>query len=136
MPIYYPIFLAQSVIPGGADPNSSIDSIVGIFAKKSNVDPNSIVGALDDLWNVSMEGSMYQIIGRLGVMIAVIAVSAWAVNFYETLKRGDARLTVHEVIWPALIVFLLAGGAMNMRIATMGTRDMMNGVNRSINTIM
>lgn len=132
----YPMFLAQSVIPGGADPNSSIDNIIGIFAKKPNVDPNSISGALDDLWNVSMEGSMYQIIGRLGVLIAVIAVGSWCVNFYRTLERGDGRLTVNDVVWPVVIVFMLSNGATNMRVTTMGARDMMNGVNRSINTII
>jgi hypothetical protein len=136
MSIHYSLLLAQSVIPGGADSNSSIDNIIGIFAKKSNVDPNSIAGALDDLWNVSMEGTMYQIIGRLGVLIAVIAVGSWCVNFYRTLEKGDARLTVNDVVWPVIIVFMLSNGAVNMRVTTMGARDMMNGVNRSINTVI
>jgi hypothetical protein len=57
MSINYPMLLAQSVILGGANPSSPIDSIVGIFTKKPNIDPTSIPGALDELWKVSMDGN-------------------------------------------------------------------------------
>jgi hypothetical protein len=77
MSINYPVFFAQSVIPGGAVSGSPIDNIVGVFTKKPNVDPNSISGALNDLWNVAMDGTLYQIIYRLGLLIAVLAVGFW-----------------------------------------------------------
>lgn len=100
---------------------------------KPNLDPKSISGALDDLCDVSMDGGMYQIIDRLG---ALIAVAFWGLKFYRTLERGDGRLIVDDIVWPAIIIFMLSNGAMNMRVSTIGIRDMMNGVNRSINTII
>jgi hypothetical protein len=132
----YPILIAQSVIPGGANPNSSIDNVVGIFTKKPNVDPNSIPGALDELWNVAMGGSLYQTTCLLGVLIGVIGVGFWCAKFYQTLEKGEARLLVNDLMLPLVLVVMLSGGGYYMRDSTNGLRDIMNGVNRSINVIV
>jgi hypothetical protein len=129
MSTHYSIFLAQSVIPGGADPNSSIDNIVGIFTKKPNIDPTSIPGALDELWKVSMDGVMYQITCALGVTIGVIAVAFWCTKFYQTLRSGETNMVVNDLVWPVILLVMLSNGGKYMSDSTSGMRDMMNGVN-------
>jgi hypothetical protein len=136
MSTHYSIFLAQSVIPGGADPNSSIDNIVGIFTKKPNIDPTSIPGALDELWKVSMDGVMYQITCALGVTIGVIAVAFWCTKFYQTLRSGETNMVVNDLVWPVILLVMLSNGGKYMSDSTSGMRDMMNGVNRSINVVV
>jgi hypothetical protein len=136
MYLNYPIFIAQSVIPGGANPNSSIDNVVGIFTQKPNIDPTSIPGALDELWKVSMDGALYQITCGLSFLVAAIAMGFWCLKFYQTLKYGETRMVINDLMWPFFLVVLLSSRGKMMSDATTGMRDIMNGVNRSVNVIV
>jgi hypothetical protein len=97
---------------------------------------DSVPQALNSLWLIAMNGNMYKIVCSLGLLIAVIAVGFWCVKFYKTLEEGGLRPAINDLIFPILLVVLLSNSGDNMRKLTMGTREIMNGVNRSINTVI
>jgi hypothetical protein len=132
----YQLFFAQSFLPNPTGP-SAVDNLYNtIFTRNTNVDPDSVPGALDKLWNIAMDGSMYQIVCRLGLFIAVVAVGFWCVKFYKTLDEGGLRPAINDLVFPVLLVVLLSNGGKNMKDFTSFTRDTMNGFNRSINTVI
>jgi hypothetical protein len=133
--VYSQILLAQS-----ADPTSTgtktIDGITKVLFSKPNVSPDSVPGALDTLWNIAMDGTMFQIVCRLGLFIAVVGVGFWCVKFYKTLDEGGLRPAINDLVFPVLLVVLLSNGGKNMKDFTNLARDTMNGFDRSINTII
>jgi hypothetical protein len=132
---YSQILLAQA-----ADPTSTgtktIDGITQVLFSKPNVSPDSVPGALDTLWNIAMDGTMFQIVCRLGLFIAVVGVGFWCVKFYKTLDEGGLRPAINDLVFPVLLVVLLSNGGKNMKDFTNLARDTMNGFDRSINTII
>jgi hypothetical protein len=92
--------------------------------------------ALDMLWTVAMEGTLYSLICRLGLLIAVFGIGFWCLKFYKSLEEGSLRPVVNDIIWPLLLVILLSNNGANMRSLTMVTRDMMNSINRSVDTVV
>jgi hypothetical protein len=132
---YSQILLAQA-----ADPTSTgtktIDGITKVLFSKPNVSPDSVPGALDTLWNIAMNGTMFQIVCRLGLFIAVVGVGFWCVKLYKTLDEGGLRPAINDLVFPVLLVVLLANGGENMKDFTNLARDTMNGFDRSINTII
>jgi hypothetical protein len=88
--------------------------------------------AIDWMWQVVMKGSMYSIVCGLGLTLAVFAIGFWCVKFYKTIEEGGLRPAVNELVLPVLLVILLSNGGSNMRDMTVGTRDLMNAVNRSV----
>jgi hypothetical protein len=92
--------------------------------------------ALDDLWYMAMQGSLYKLVAFLGLFIAVLAVGFWCVKFYIALDEGTMRPAVNQMVWPVLIVILLANGGEKMRDVTIGTRNILNAVNHSVSEVV
>jgi hypothetical protein len=95
-----------------------------------------IPAALNRLWKMAMEGSMYKTVCFLGVFIAVFGVGFWCVKFYKTIEEGGMRPAVNDFVAPIILVILLSNGGENMRNLTLGARDAMNGFNVSLNQII
>jgi hypothetical protein len=92
--------------------------------------------ALNKLWTIAMDGNLYKLVCSLGLLIAIFGVGFWCVKFYHTLDEGGLRPAVNELIFPVILVIMLSNGGDNMRKATLGTRDMMNSINRSVNSVI
>jgi hypothetical protein len=92
--------------------------------------------ALNKLWTIAMDGNLYKLVCSLGLLIAIFGVGFWCVKFYHTLDEGGLRPAVNELIFPVILVIMLSNGGSNMRQATLGTRDMMNSINRSVNSVI
>jgi hypothetical protein len=97
---------------------------------------DSVPKALDTLWKIAMGGNMYHVVCIVGMFIAIVAVGFWCVKFYKTLEEGGIRPAVNELIMPVVVVLMLSNSGKNMKNLTMGTRDIMNGFNQSINTVI
>jgi hypothetical protein len=132
---YHQILLAQAADPTSTS-TKTIDGITKVLFSKPNVSPDSVPGALDTLWNIAMDGTMFQIVCRLGLFIAVVGVGFWCVKFYKTLDEGGLRPAINDLVFPVLLVVLLSNGGKNMKDFTNMARDTMNGFDRSINTII
>jgi hypothetical protein len=92
----------------------------------------AIPAAMERLWQVTMTGNMYKMISGFGLMIAIVAVGFWCVKFYKTLEEGGVRPAVNDLVIPLLLVILLSNGGSQLRDMTIGTRNIMNGINRSV----
>jgi hypothetical protein len=93
---------------------------------------DAIPAAMERLWQVTMTGNMYKMISGFGLMIAIVAVGFWCVKFYKTLEEGGVRPAVNDLVIPLLLVILLSNGGSQLRDMTIGTRNIMNGINRSV----
>jgi hypothetical protein len=92
--------------------------------------------ALDDLWYMAMRGSLYSLVAYIGLFIAVVAVGFWCVKFYIALEEGSMKPVAAQMVWPVLIVLLLANGGAKMRDLTIGTRNILNAVNHSVSEVV
>jgi hypothetical protein len=79
-----------------------------------------------------MAGKLYLLVCSLGLLIAVFAVGFWCVKFYLALQEGDLRPAVNQLVWPVVLVILLANNGRNMRDLTLASRNVLNGMNQSV----
>jgi hypothetical protein len=92
--------------------------------------------ALQQLWLVAMNGNLYKLVTSIGILIAVFAVGFWCVKFYQSIEEGGLRPAFKEMIYPAILIVLLSNGGGNMRNVTLASRDIMNNVNSSVNSVI
>jgi hypothetical protein len=102
-----------------------------IILSKRSTNPISV--AIQKLWKLAMEGSLYGLVSSIGGGIAVFAVGFWCVKFYQALEEGTLKPAVNQLIYPIILIMLLSNGGDNMRKLTMTTRDVMNNVNSMVN---
>jgi hypothetical protein len=62
------------------------------------------------MWNYALNGSLYKLSCGLGMFAAVAGVGFWSLKFYKALNESNLLPTVNEIVWPLLIVMLLANG--------------------------
>jgi hypothetical protein len=102
----------------------------------AGVTDEAIPKALSVMWNYALNGSLYKMSCSLGLVAAVVGVGFWSLKFYKALNESTLLPTVNEVLYPLLIVVLLANGGSNMRSATFGMKDMINTINRSVHKVV
>jgi hypothetical protein len=129
------VFLAQS------QSQSAIGNVTdAIIANKTfigrQIKSIGIAKTFDAVWTMAMDGNLYKLVCTIGLMIAIFAVGFWCVKFYLALEEGGYKPVVTEMIFPLLLVVLLANGGRNMRDLTVTTRDIMNNVNDSVNKVV
>jgi hypothetical protein len=91
-----------------------------LFSPRSPTDPVPV--AIQKLWDLTMQGSLYGLVSSFGVLIAVFAVAFWCLRFYQSLEDGPLRPVTTQLIYPLILVMLLANGGENLRKLTMGAR--------------
>jgi hypothetical protein len=111
-------------------------SIAGrsLLSQRSPTDPIPV--AIQKLWKLAMEGSLYGLVSSISGAIAIFAVGFWCVKFYQALEEGTSKSVVNQLIYPVILVMLLANGGSNMSKLTLTTRDMMNNVNSMVNQVI
>jgi hypothetical protein len=92
--------------------------------------------ALQQLWLIAMNGNLYKLVSSVGMLIAVFAVGFWCVKFYQALDEGSLKPAVNELIFPVILVILLSNSGENMRRLTLTTRDVINNINISVNSVI
>jgi hypothetical protein len=105
-----------------------------LLSPRSPTDPIPV--AIQKLWQLAMEGSLYGLVSSIGGGIAVFAVGFWCVKFYQALEEGTLKPAVNQLIYPIILIMLLSNGGDNMRKLTMTTRDVMNNVNSMVNLVI
>jgi hypothetical protein len=88
--------------------------------------------AFDKMWTYALNGNMYKLAAGIGMLVAVFGVGYWSVKFYKTLQESTLLPVVNDLIYPLVIVVLLANGGSNLRSLTLASRDVMNNINTSI----
>jgi hypothetical protein len=92
-----------------------------------------IPAALNKLWTIAMDGSLYKTVCLLGTLLAVFAVGFWCVKLYKTLDEGGLRPAVNEIVFPVILVLMLSNNGKNMKDLTLATRDAINSFNVTLN---
>lgn len=108
------------------------NDITETFNPTSATNDDVITKSLDVMWRYALDGSMYKLTCGLGMFAAVFGVGFWSVKFYKALNESTLLPAVNEIIYPLLIVFLLANGGANMRNLTYGARGAINSINTSV----
>jgi hypothetical protein len=108
------------------------NDITETFNPTSTTNDDVIVKSLDVMWRYALDGSMYKLTCGLGMFAAVVGVGFWAVKFYKALNESTLLPAVNEIVWPLLIVLLLANGGANIRNLTYGARGAINSINTSV----
>ena len=88
--------------------------------------------SFDRLWDQVLTGRLYAIINNVGLLFALLSIGFWCVMLYKALDQNDMRPGIGELIFPLIVIFLLANGGQNLASATLGMRDMLNGINQQV----
>ena len=92
----------------------------------------AVSDSFDRLWDQVLSGPLYAIINNVGLFFALVTIGFWCVMLYRALDQNDLRPGMTELIFPILVIFLLANGGQNLARATLGMRGVINGVNQQV----
>jgi hypothetical protein len=120
------LIVAQAT-PGAQGQASSI-------AADGAVAADAISAAMDKLWTDVLGGGLYGAIAQLGVFFAVGTLLIFLVQWFKDLMEGDNPQAFTSVIWPILVIVLLANQAKVLSACTLQLRGIINQVNQQILT--
>jgi hypothetical protein len=116
---------------------ANVNEISDFFnSTATSVTDETIPKALNVMWGYALNGSLYKLSCSLGLFAAVFGVGFWCLKFYRALQEGTLLPVVNEVVWPLLVVLLLANNGANMRSVTFGAKDIINNINRSMHRVV
>ncbi|MGD1871564.1 MAG: hypothetical protein ACFB02_00775 [Mastigocoleus sp.] len=91
--------------------------------------------AIEELWNdVLFDGSLYGAIANLGVFFALGTLLIFIVQWTREMIDGDVSKSFSDLIWPVLVIVLLANNAKPLAYATKGLREIINQTNQAVLT--
>jgi ABC-type multidrug transport system fused ATPase/permease subunit len=95
---------------------------------------SAIASAVDGLWNDVLGGGLYAAIARLGVFFAVGTLLIFIVQWTKQMVDGENSKAFSELIWPIVVIVLLANNATNLALCTRGLREIINQTNQTLLT--
>lgn len=124
--IFDALIVAQ-VTPGSTGQGSSI-------AQDGANASAAISAAMDKLWIDVLGGGLYGAIASLGVFFAVGTLLIFMVQWFKAMIEGDNPQAFSEIVWPLLVIVLLANNATVLSACTLQLRGIINQVNQTILT--
>lgn len=119
-----PSFLAQLATPQNAE--------AGRFALQASADKSKEISkSWDFVWEQVLNGPLFEEINRIGVIIAAACLILWVIQFGRMWleNEGGGMGFFRELIFPLVVVVLLANNGANMRSLSMSMRGAINGLN-------
>jgi hypothetical protein len=89
---------------------------------------------MDKLWIDVLGGGLYGAIASLGVFFAVGTLLIFMVQWFKAMIEGDNPQAFSEIVWPLLVIVLLANNATVLSACTLQLRGIINQVNQTILT--
>lgn len=89
---------------------------------------------LNQLWDDVLGGGLYLTLANLGLLFAVGTLLIFLVQLAKDLIDGEEARSFGELIWPILVLCLLANDAELLANSTKGMRSLINQVNQTILT--
>jgi len=105
-----------------------------IVINDSKLVSQSIQEAWQSTWNLAFDGNIFKTITNLGLTIAVTTLFYWIIKFGKDLLDDRSYQSFSEIIWPIIVIILLANGGQNLVSLTTGMRGIINNTNDSILT--
>ncbi|MGB7440637.1 MAG: hypothetical protein WA919_06185 [Coleofasciculaceae cyanobacterium] len=91
---------------------------------------SAIAEAMDNLWQEVLGGGLYFAITRLGIFFAVGTLLLFIVQWTRNLIEDDNTKSFSEVIWPLIVIVLLANNGAVLAEGTRGLRSIINETNQ------
>lgn len=92
----------------------------------------AVAQAMDKLWDDVLGGGLYSAIANLGVFFAIGTLLIFIVQWTREMVDGDNSKAFSEMIWPLVVIILLANNAQPLAIATKGLREIINETNKTL----
>lgn len=107
--------------------------LLSFAANQSNEVSQAIAESWDQLWELVLEGGLYQILANAGIVIAIACLMVFLVDFAKKwLQDEQGHWALAELAFPVLVVFFLANGGTNLATATRSLRDIINSYNDQV----
>jgi len=92
----------------------------------------TVASAFDQMWqDVIGSGELYAAIAQLGALFAVATLLLWIAIWAQKLLEGSYS-PIAEVIWPLLVVILLANNGQLLATCTLELRGIINQTNKMV----
>ncbi|MDX2096735.1 MAG: hypothetical protein SFW36_03080 [Leptolyngbyaceae cyanobacterium bins.59] len=127
-------FLAQA---------STDETLQNRFLQNNNVITQRTAEAFDQLWRIIIlqesvgnvatppGGGLYALLARLGLYLALGTLILFMVRWTRQLLEGEMQKSISDLIWPLLVVMLLANQGKLLANTTFGIRNLINYVSYS-----
>lgn len=92
----------------------------------------AIAESLDGLWESVLSGGLYAAIAQVGVFFAVGTLLLFITQWTKDLIDGDNPRAFSELIWPILVIALLANNASLLASVSKGVREIINTTNQNV----
>jgi hypothetical protein len=92
----------------------------------------AIASAMDNLWNEVLGGGLYLALSQLGTFFAVGTLILFIVQWSQSLISGEEYKPMSELVFPILVIILLANNGTALAEATKGLRSMINQTNQTL----
>ncbi|MFH7023958.1 MAG: hypothetical protein ACHBN1_00755 [Heteroscytonema crispum UTEX LB 1556] len=119
------LILSQTQAPNPGQAASTITED-GVAASEA------VAKSIDKLWNDVLSGGLYSAIANLGVFFAVGTLLIFIVQWTREMVDGDNSKAFSEMIWPIVVIVLLANNAQPLAAATQGLRGIINQTNQTL----
>ncbi|MCA6624917.1 MAG: hypothetical protein IM542_20595, partial [Pseudanabaena sp. M165S2SP1A06QC] len=103
-----------------------------IVINDSQLVSQSIQEAWQSTWNLAFNGNIFKVLTNLGLTIAVTTLFFWIIKFGKDLLDDRIYQSFSEIIWPIIVIILLANGGQSLVSLTTGMRGIINNTNDAI----
>lgn len=91
-----------------------------------------IAKSFDKLWEDTLKGQLYSSIASIGALFALGTLLIFMVQWTKAMLEGDNSKALSEMIWPIIVIFLLAGHGKNLASVTLGLRGIIQQTNQTL----
>ncbi len=117
-----------------AEPSPSGSESASQITQDGAAAAEAIAASMDKLWNdvLGNSGGLYAAICKLGLLFAVGTLLLWVVQWAKAMADDAVANPISEVIWPVLVVALLANNGALLSQCSLQLRGIINTTNQTI----
>ena len=93
---------------------------------------DAVAANFDTLWSNVLQGGLYQAVADVGVIVAVLALGLFLVQWAQQLLTGDGNRALTELIWPLIVITFLSNDGALLGTATLELRGIGNQINSTV----
>ena len=81
---------------------------------------------------ITPDGGLYAALAKLGTTFAVCCFFFWGIKIVQDFVESGSTAFLHELIWPMIVVFFLAGNGAQLASLTIGMRGLLHRTNQQL----
>ncbi|KYC34721.1 hypothetical protein WA1_49205 [Scytonema hofmannii PCC 7110] len=91
-----------------------------------------VAEGFNELWEETLDGNLYVAMCKIGVLFAVATLTLFMVQWGKHMLNGEEQKAYPELIWPLIVIALLANNGSLLATGTLGVRNYINSVNNFV----